>query len=299
MLAIGLGLGLLLMAGVLAGVLAGLLPWPLLLLPLLHPLALLAEMVMAAALHRGDALARPPWRERWRAWAAEAGCSSRLFLREQMLREHRWPDAQAAAPGVRGVLLIHGHLCNRGVWNDWQPGLRALGVPVIAPSLEPLFVSIDQHAPVIDAAIRRLEALTGQAPLVVCHSMGGLVLRAWWRAQVQAGATPQAVSARVAGVITVGTPHRGTWLARFGLRPNVRQMRLDSDWLQALAAAETPAWRARFLCVRSDCDTIVFPPRCALLEDAPALTLPSRGHLELLDDPLLRRQVEQALRART
>ena len=151
----------------------------------------------------------------------------------------------------------------------------------------------------IDAAIRRLEALTGQAPLVVCHSMGGLVLRAWWRAQVQAGATPQAVSARVAGVITVGTPHRGTWLARFGLRPNVRQMRLDSDWLQALAAAETPAWRVRFLCVRSDCDTIVFPPRCALLEDAPALTLPSRGHLELLDDPILRRQVEQALRART
>ena len=36
MLAIGLGLGLLLMAGVLAGVLAGLLPWPLLLLPLLQ-----------------------------------------------------------------------------------------------------------------------------------------------------------------------------------------------------------------------------------------------------------------------
>lgn len=86
MLAIGLGLGLLLMAGVLAGVLAGLLPWPLLLLPLLHPLALLAEMLMAAALHRGDALARPPWRERWRAWAAETGCSSRLFLREQMPR---------------------------------------------------------------------------------------------------------------------------------------------------------------------------------------------------------------------
>ena len=54
-------------------------------------------------------------------------------------------------------MLIHGHLCNRGVWNDWQPGLRALGVPVIAPSLEPLFVSIDQHAPVIDAAIRRIE----------------------------------------------------------------------------------------------------------------------------------------------
>lgn len=299
MLAIGLGLGLLLMAGVLAGVLAGLLPWPLLLLPLLNPLALLAEMLMAAALHRGDALARPSWRARWRAWAAETGCSSRLFLGEQMLREHRWPDAQATAPGVRGVLLIHGHLCNRGVWNDWQPGLRALGVPVIAPSLEPLFVSIDAHAPVIDAAIRRLEALTGQAPLVVCHSMGGLVLRAWWRAQVQAGATSQAVSARVAGVITVGTPHRGTWLARFGLRPNVRQMRLDSDWLQTLAAAETPAWRARFLCVRSDCDTIVFPPRCALLEGAPVLTLPSRGHLELLDDPLLRRRVEQALCART
>ena len=202
-----------------------------------------------------------------------------------MLREHRWPDAQAAAPGVRGVLLIHGHLCNRGVWNDWQPGLRALGVPVIAPSLEPLFVSIDQHAPVIDAAIRRLEALTGQAPLVVCHSMGGLVLRAWWRAQVQAGATPQAVSARVAGVITVGTPHRGTWLARFGQRPNVRQMRLDSDWLRQLAQAEPAQRRALFTCWYSNCDNIVFPTSTATLRGADNRLITGVAHVEMARRP--------------
>ena len=140
----------------------------------------------------------------------------------------------------------------------------------------------------------------GRPPLLVAHSMGGLVLRAWRRSRLAAGERPEEIDARVGPVVTIGTPHRGTWLATLGaLLPNVRQMRRGSRWLTALAQSESVARRERLVCVRSDCDTIVFPPRCALLEDAPALTLPSRGHLELLDDPILRRQVEQALRART
>ena len=44
-----------------------------------------------------------------------------------------------------------------------------------------------------------------------------------------------AADARLCHVVTIGTPHHGTWLARFGHTPNARQMRPGSNWLVALA----------------------------------------------------------------
>lgn len=275
---------------------------PPLLMLLLHPLVLLTEGVLAALLHRDDPLPRPGPVARLRAWRAESRCSRRLFLLEQMMREHRWPDRPvplSQAAGRRGVLLVHGLLCSRAVWNDWQPWLQARGVAVIAPSLEPPFVSIDAHADRIDAAIRHLAETTGRPPLLVAHSMGGLVLRAWRRSRLAAGERPEEVDARVGPVVTIGSPHRGTWLATLGaLLPNVRQMRRGSRWLTALAQSESAAWRERLVCVRSDCDTIVFPPAGARLDGAGQdLLLPGRGHLDMLQDPRLHRLVQELLDA--
>jgi triacylglycerol esterase/lipase EstA (alpha/beta hydrolase family) len=111
------------------------------------------------------------------------------------------------------------------------------------------------------------------------------VLRAWRHARLQHGDTAEATDARIHHVLTIGTPHQGTWLARFGRQVNAVQMRRDGPWLQALAASESPAWRARFTCVWSDCDNVVFPPRCAVLEGAVSVHQPGRGHQDLLDDP--------------
>ena len=259
----------------------------------------LEQMVLAPWLHGADPTPRPAWRTRLRAWAREVRCSSRMFGWAMPWAASAWPDRlplrEDVAPGPRGVLLIHGYLCNRGVWNGWYPWLAAHGVPWVGLDLAPVFTSIDDYADTIDAALERLRQVTGQAPLVVCHSMGGLALRAWRQARLRQGASPAALDARVHHVVTIGTPHRGTWLARWGRQPNAMQMRLGSRWLRTLAESDSPAWRARFTCFYSDCDNVVFPPRRATLDGATHRLLAGRAHLDLLDDPRVRTSVLAAL----
>jgi triacylglycerol esterase/lipase EstA (alpha/beta hydrolase family) len=81
--------------------------------------------------------------------------------------------------------------------------------------------------------------------------MGGLAFRAWWRASGQGG--------DVAHVVTIGTPHHGTWLGRWSRRPNGRQMRLQSDWLAELGRNEARHPLPPLTCWYSNCDNIVFP----------------------------------------
>ena len=99
------------------------------------------------------------------------------------------PGAGAARPttcrptpsGRRGLVLVHGFVCNRGLWNPWLPRLRAAGVPCIAVNLEPVFGSDRRLRAADRAAVQRVTQATGRPPLLVAHSMGGLALRAWLR----------------------------------------------------------------------------------------------------------------------
>jgi len=252
----------------------------------LNALALGLEQVMAAAVHGQDPAPRPSAAARWGAWARELRASTTAFCWAMPFASQRWPDTPAGpGTGGRGVLLVHGYLCNRGCWNPWYPRLQARGVPVVGVNLESVFCPIDDYADQIDAALVQLHRATGQAPLVVCHSMGGVAVRAWRRSRLLRGEAAEATDARVHHVLTIGTPHRGTWLARFGRRPNAVQMRQNSPWLQALAASESPAWRARFTCVWSACDNVTFPPHCATLDGAVSIHQPGRAHQDLLDAP--------------
>jgi triacylglycerol esterase/lipase EstA (alpha/beta hydrolase family) len=103
--------------------------------------------------------------------------------------------------------------------------------------------------------------------------MGGLVARAWL-ASMKA-------EARVAHVVTLGTPHRGTWLARFSRMPNGRQMHLGSEWHRSLDV-DMPATRhALFTCWYSNCDNIVFPSSTATLAGADNRLLRGAAHVQL------------------
>jgi triacylglycerol esterase/lipase EstA (alpha/beta hydrolase family) len=158
--------------------------------------------------------------------------------------------------------------------------LHAAGHPFVAPTLEPTFAGIDGYVAQIDDALARLQSITGLAPVVVAHSMGGLVARAWLNARADGDA-----AARIASIVTIGTPHRGTWIARFGLSPNARQMRVGGDWLAALATPGGVAAAASFTCWWSECDQVVYPVPAAVLPGARSCHLEGVAHVALSQRP--------------
>ncbi|MGA1327562.1 MAG: esterase/lipase family protein [Rubrivivax sp.] len=278
------------------------------LLPLAaHALALGLEMALARRAAQG--LARspaagvppavlPPLRHWVRAWAGEWVAALRVFGWQQPWRHRAEPDVlpdvlpevfPEGAWGRRGVVLVHGFVCNRGFWNRWLRRLRREGVPVVAVDLGPVFAPIEALVPALEQAVSRIEACTGRAPVVVAHSMGGLVLRCWW-------ATHGDVR-RVHRALTLGTPHHGTLLARRAFSPNTRQMRPHSAWLQRLDAAESPACRTRITCFQAACDNVVFPLPLARLDGADNRVLAGLAHVDMVDSPAVWRALQDALGA--
>lgn len=205
----------------------------------------------------------------------------RLFLQEfsATLRCSSWsmlhPVGWRLQPQARGlpVLLLHGYACNSGYWAQLSARLSAAGISHYAPDLEPLGAAIDDYVPQVQAAVEQLCAASGaQQVVIVGHSMGGLVARAWLRRHG---------SARAAGVITLGTPHHGTGLARYGIGQNTRQMQPGHSWLVELAGAEAAAQRALLTSIFSHHDNLVAPQESGRLAGARNLEFGAIGHVAL------------------
>ncbi|QKY02573.1 esterase/lipase family protein [Janthinobacterium lividum] len=223
--------------------------------------------------------------------------AARLFLGE--LRATLWAsswgmlrprlhalDAATASCGLP-VLLIHGYVCNRGYWAQLSRQLARAGVAHDAVDLEPIVADIEDCVPQVEQAIEALRARTGSDRVIlVAHSMGGLVARAWLRRH---GAR------RVARIITIGTPHHGTALANLAAGANARQMSrihgAPDAWLAQLAASETPATRALITSMYSHHDNIVAPQSSAQLPGARNLAFGGIGHVALASDARVLRQL--------
>ena len=182
------------------------------------------------------------------------------------------------------AVLVHGYMCNHRIWDDVIPVLRAQGHAVHAVNLEPLYCSIDRYAPIVDAAVQALLAQSGHKQVaLVGHSMGGLAIRAWLRANTGNGG-----GERAARVLTLGTPHVGTKigdaLPQSAHTPNGIQMVWESDWLKELAVAETDATRALFRIAITPQDNIVFPQRAQILQGVEATIFPGIGHVQMCLD---------------
>ncbi len=192
------------------------------------------------------------------------------------------------------VLLLHGFGANSGFWQPLSMRLQAAGISHLSIDLEPVLGSIDDYADLIDAQAALLCHATGASRIIVVgHSMGGLAARAWMRRHDSNG------DPRVARVITLGTPHFGSWLASFGAGRNARQMvppGEDADaWLNRLAASETPALRQRILSIWSRHDNIVSPQQSAVLPGAENIAFDLVGHVALGFDPAVLDRVMQEI----
>jgi triacylglycerol lipase len=242
-----------------------------------YALFLLAEFLIVWRVSRSDTLPPPTWPQLLSAWWAEVMQAPRIFGWRQPFRWRAEPDHLDGVHGRRGAVFIHGFVCNRGFWTPWLEQLRLAGHGFAAVNLEPVFGSIDRYPAVVEGAVRRVREATGLPPVLICHSMGGLAARAWLRSsQGDAG---------VHKVITIGSPHHGTWLARFSHLPNGRQMRQASPWLQQLERDEAGRPAVPFLCWYSNCDNIVFPASTAMRPGADNRLVPGIAHVDLAFHP--------------
>jgi triacylglycerol esterase/lipase EstA (alpha/beta hydrolase family) len=188
-------------------------------------------------------------------------------------RERIYEDAPCAP-----VLLLHGYGCNSGYWAQLTPRLDAQHISHASLDLEPIMGAIDEYVPLVQRAVDSLCAQTG-APgvIIIAHSMGGLVARAYLRVR---GA------ARVAHVFTLGTPHHGTSLAQMGVGKNAAQMRRGpadegSTWLRDLASSETPQIRALITSLYTHHDNIVAPQTSSVLPGAHNIAFGGVGHVAM------------------
>jgi triacylglycerol esterase/lipase EstA (alpha/beta hydrolase family) len=245
------------------------------------------EFVFLYFVHGDDPSPRATAQQLLHAWIGEVLTAPQVFCWRQPFRSNRVPDHVPDKSQHRGVVLVHGFVCNRGFWNPWMERLLQRGTPFIAVNLEPVFGSINHYADIIEQAVARLEAATGQAPVLVGHSMGGLAIRAW--------AAAHGGEARAYRIITIGSPHRGTWLGRFSTTANGHEMRLASPWQVALGARESATLSQRFICFYSHCDNIVFPASTATLPGADNRHVPGVAHVDLVNQPVVFEALQAAL----
>ena len=178
----------------------------------------------------------------------------------------------ANAPAT-SVLLLHGYICNSGIWASMRRFLEANGVPAYTHDLEPVYAGIDDYVPGLARRIEDICRATGaQRLVVVAHSMGGLAARACLSARG---------SDRVAKLITLGTPHHGTRTAPMGLGPNARQMEPGSAWLESLARAESLGIPVLITSIYSSDDNVVVPQDSSVLDQARNVRLSGIGHVSL------------------
>ena len=214
---------------------------------------------------------------------------ARAIARFPRMALHRWlvPDPDPA-PATAPVLLIHGVLCNAGVWYGFRKDLAARGLgPLYTISYGPPLASIELFA---DQTAKKIDAILAQtgAPrlAIVGHSMGGLVARAYLR---RYGA------AKVASVTTFGGPHHGSVHAWLFPGSCLAQLRPGNEWLAELNRAEDAQPVVRTVSIWSWHDSMVAPQTSGRLRCAENIELVGVGHNALLSDRRVRALVAAEL----
>jgi triacylglycerol lipase len=223
-----------------------------------------------------------------KAWLRESiDCIVVFSFTQVFLANKPYPLASPAANNSNKipVLLLHGLFCNRGLWHGYAKILTNEGHTVTGITMEPAFGSIDAYPAQIEQAIQSLLKKTGSKKVaLIGHSMGGLAARNYCR---------QYGDQHIEKIITLGTPHLGTWISRFGHGVNVKQMAIESEWLLQLAKTESAALGKKMTVILTDQDNIVFPQLVQTIPGANTIRVTGMGHISMVFD----RKVQDIVRA--
>jgi triacylglycerol lipase len=182
------------------------------------------------------------------------------------------------------VILVHGLASNSGVWWLFSRRLKRLlelnsqEVQIDSFDLGKPNDSLERYVQKLDLHLQHLQLKTSAPMVLVGHSMGGLVCRAWLARQTVTN---------VAGLVTIGTPHQGSQAAKWFNFPNMIQMRPDSDWLKHLS--QLPC--VKNIALYSLHDNLVIPYIAGSSPYFKSLLSRGVGHLSLLFNKEIVQQV--------
>jgi pimeloyl-ACP methyl ester carboxylesterase len=198
-------------------------------------------------------------------------------------------DVEAAGTPI---LLVHGMVDNRSIFTFLRRALRRRGFGRVSTLNYSVFTSdVRTAARELGDRVEELCLATGYDRVhVVGHSMGGVIAR--YYVQRLGG------DRRVHTVVTMGSPHQGTEVARLLPTTLARQLRRDSDVVTELAEP-APNCRTRFVAIWSDLDQLILPLESARI-DHPDLRVrnvlvPNVGHMSLPVHPRIVREIVTTL----
>lgn len=193
--------------------------------------------------------------------------------------------------GYPPLILVHGLGGNPGTFVPMGWYLRLQGRKRSYKINFESGQSIDQMARALNRFIAGVLKATGERQVeVVAHSMGGIIARL---AMAERGA-----ARRVKTLITLGTPHRGTYSARLANTELARELRPDSTLMRRLARLRWPV-RVRGVSFWSSADLLVLPPESAALAGTEQVDASPITHYSYLIGPRCWVAVAQALNGQT
>ncbi len=184
-------------------------------------------------------------------------------------------DVEAAGTPI---LLVHGIVSNRSIFTLLRRGLTRRGFTnVFAMNYSTVATDVRTAALRLAEEVEEVVAESGYERIhVIGHSLGGLIGRYY--------VTRLGGDARVHTLVTLGTPHEGTWAAYAVPTRLMRQMRPDSALMRELARP-VHGCRTRFISYWSDSDAAILPQHSAALRHrdlrARNVRLHGAGHLTL------------------
>lgn len=177
------------------------------------------------------------------------------------VRRFRMPDVRP--DGGPPVVLVAGYLENAGQMWLLARRLQAAGFQPVLVDLPSTLRSIEQNAAFLEGEIAAVCEASGRERVgFVGHSMAGVIARTLVRRQQRP---------RLASVVTIGSPHRGTRMARFGVGQSPRDMRPESPLLEQHPPAQ--AGQAPVHTIISTQDNIVSPPWNTVLAEGDDVVL--------------------------
>lgn len=186
--------------------------------------------------------------------------------------------------GQRVVVFIHGLGGHRGNFLPmqayfWVQGRRR-ALSIGFQERDSIATMADQLAALLRQLIQVNQLAPQRSIELVAHSMGGLIARLMLQ--------DAALAAAVAHLVTLGTPHEGTQLARLLQTTKVRELRSGSEIIARLQGqlpwAGPPAL-PRLTAVWSPADVVLMPPESARVPGAHNVEVPDFSHFSYLVHP--------------